>query len=254
MPEFSDEFNGTSLDESKWDTVYRNWTGRDPGIFDSSNVSVTDGYLRLDVNLPPAGTLPAGKQYTTSGINTTGGDPGSAAREILYGYFEIRAQSMDAKTTGSFYLFNNNPQQWTEIDVMELSANRPRSMPTNLHDIRENGQPVVPGGSLQFPAILNFDNADVPANQTHSNSFHTYGLDWNAQTISWYIDGKLVRSVANDLWHQPLWLNLTNSIQDFNGVPTAAELAAAHPFLVDYIRVYQSAPGTNAAPLVGSGV
>ena len=254
MPEFSDEFNGTSLDETKWDTVYRNWTGRDPGIFDSSNVSVADGYLRLDVNLPPAGTLPAGKQYTTSGINTTGGDPGTRPEKSFTGISKSVPESMDAKTTASFYLFNNNPQQWTEIDVMELSANRPRSMPTNLHDIRENGQPVVPGGSLQFPAILNFDAANVPAGETHSNSFHTYGLDWNAETINWYIDGTLVRSMANEHWHQPLWLNLTNSIQDFNGVPTAAALAAAHPFLVDYIRVYQSVPTSNAAPQAGSSV
>ena len=24
---FSDEFNGTALDEAKWDTQYKNWTG-----------------------------------------------------------------------------------------------------------------------------------------------------------------------------------------------------------------------------------
>ncbi len=44
-----------------------------------------------------------------------------------------------------------------------------------------------------------------------------------------------------------------------NGLPTAEELAAAHPFLVDYIRVYDAIPDTNAAilanfaPLVNVG-
>jgi beta-glucanase (GH16 family) len=241
---FSDEFNGTSLDESKWDTQYRNWTGPDSGIFDSSNVSVADGFLRLDVNIPPAGTLPDGKQYTTATVNTAGGDPGSAARTIQYGYFEIRAKAMDAKTVSSFWLFNNTPQQWTEIDIAELSGSLPRQMPTNAHDIRENGQPVVPGGSLQFPEIVNFAEASIPSGQTQGNSFHTYGLDWNADTINWYLDGKLVRSLANDRWHQALTVNLNNAVPAWNGTPTANDLAVADPYLIDYIRVYQKAGTT----------
>ncbi|MCI0333507.1 MAG: DNRLRE domain-containing protein [Planctomycetes bacterium] len=238
MKEFSDEFNGTTLDEAKWDTVYKNWTGQDPGMFDSSSVSVADGYLQLDVNLPPAGTLPPNKQYTTASVNTTGGDLGSLPREVLYGYFELRAKSMNAKTTSAFWLFNNTPENWTEIDAMELVYSMERSVPTNLHVIRENGVTV----SEQFPAILTFDDANVPSGETHFNSFHTYGLDWNVNTIDWYIDGALVRSVPNDRWHQPLYLNITNSIQDFNGLPTGNELSAAAPFLVDYVRVYKAVP------------
>jgi beta-glucanase (GH16 family) len=243
--QFSDEFNDAALDELKWDTVYRNWTGRDPGIFDSSNVSVGDGYLKLDVNMPPDGTLPAGKTYTTASVNTTGGDVGSSPREILYGFFEIRAQSMDAKTTSAFWLFNNTPQEWTEIDAVELVNTKPRSAPTNVHQIRENGVMV----SQQQPEIISFDEANIPSGQTHDNSFHIYGIDWNPDSIDWYIDGVKVRSLENEHWHQPLQLNLTNSIQDFNGLPTAAELTAAHPFLVDYIRVFDAIPATNAAIL-----
>jgi beta-glucanase (GH16 family) len=243
--QFSDEFNDAALDELKWDTVYRNWTGRDPGIFDSSNVSVGDGYLKLDVNIPAAGTLPAGKTYTTASVNTTGGDAGSSPREILYGFFEIRAQSMDTKTTSAFWMFKNTPEEWTEIDAVELVNTKPRSVPTNAHNIRENGVMV----SQQEPEIISFDEANIPDGQTHDNSFHTYGIDWNPETIDWYIDGVKVRSLENEHWHQPLQLNLTNSIMDFNGVPTAAELAAAHPFLVDYIRVYDAIPATNAAIL-----
>ncbi len=240
MEEFSDEFNGMALDEAKWDTVYKNWTGRDPGMFDSTNVNVAGGYLQLDVNLPTAGTLPSNKQYTTASVNTTGGDLGSVPREILYGFFELRAKSMNAKTTSAFWLFNNTPQHWTEIDAMELVYTKARSVPTNLHVIRENGVTV----SQQFPAILAFDDANIPSGETHFNSFHTYGLDWNVNTIDWYIDGVLVRSMPNDRWHQPLYLNITNSIQDFNGLPTGSELAAAAPFLVDYIRVYKAMPTT----------
>jgi len=242
---FSDEFNGTSLDEAKWDTQYRNWTGPDAGIFDTSNVSVANGFLRLDVNMPPAGTLPAGKTYSTSTINTAGGDPGSTARDILYGYFEIRAKALNSKTVSGFWLFKNTPEQWTEIDITELAGSLPRQMPTNAHDIRENGVPVVPGGSLQFPEVISFDKAGVPAGQTQGSSFHTYGLDWNADTINWYLDGKLVRTLANDRWHQALTVNLTSAVPAWNGQPTANDLAIADPYLIDYIRVYQKAGTTT---------
>lgn len=242
---FSDEFNGTSLDEAKWDTRYQNWTGPDAGIFDSSNVSVANGYLRLDVNMPPAGTLPTGKTYTTATVNTQGGDPGSSARDILYGYFEIRAKALNAKTVSGFWLTKNTPDQWTEIDVTELAGSLPRQMPTNAHDIRENGVPVVPGGTLQFPEVIPFDKAGVASSQTQGNSFHTYGLDWNADTINWYLDGKLVRTLANDHWHQALTVNLTSAVPAWNGQPTANDLAIADPFLIDYIRVYQKTSTTT---------
>jgi beta-glucanase (GH16 family) len=251
---FSDEFNGTSLDEAKWDTQYKNWTGAGTGVFDSSNVSVANGNLQLDVNMPPAGTLPTGAQYTTATVNTTGGDPGSTARNILYGYFEVRAKAMNANTSSSFWLFNNTPEQWTEIDVAELAGSLPRQMPTNVHDIRENGQPVVPGGSLQSPQIVKFDDANVPAGQTQDNSFHTYGLDWNADTINWYLDGKLVRSIANDRWHQAQQVNLTNQVPSWGAAPTANDLAIADPFTVDYIRVYQKAPIVSGNPPVGATI
>jgi len=246
---FSDEFNDGALDELKWDTRYRNWTGRNPGIFDPANVSVVNGYLALDVEMPAAGTLPVGKQYTTSTINTTGGDPGSVQRDILYGFLEIRAQGTDAETTSAFWLHKNAPENWNEIDIAELRHTAPRTMPTNLHVIRENGVEVVPGGSLRFPESVSFAEANIPANQNYYNSFHTYGLDWNPQTIDFYLDGVLVRSVANDHWHQPMNINLTNSMQEWNGLPTAAELDAVSPFLIDYIRVYDATPTSNPNPL-----
>jgi beta-glucanase (GH16 family) len=238
MEEFSDEFNAAALNEAKWDTVYRDWSGDDPGMFDSSNVGVADGYLQLDASMPAAGTLPANKQYTTASLNTTGGDLGSLPREVLYGYFEIRAQSMNAKTASAFWLFNNTAQDWTQIDIIRLSSSQPRAAQTNLLVLRDDGV----SASDQRPESVSFDSASVVAGETHSNSFHTYGLDWNANSIDWYVDGALVRSVINDRWHQPLYLNITNSIEDASDPPSGSELSAASPFLVDYVRVYKAVP------------
>ncbi len=149
---------------------------------------------------------------------------------------------MAASTTSAFWLHKNTPDFWTEIDVMELVLPHPRIVPTSLHVIREAGTEVVPGGSLRYSKQLSFDAAQIPTSQTYFNSFHTYGVDWNKDTIDIYLDGVLLRSHPNDRWHHPLSINVTNSIQEWNGLPTSAQLAAAEPMLVDYIRVYGTEP------------
>ena len=84
-PAFSDEFNGTSLDASKWDNV-TNWSGRYPSLFLASNVTVgADPAVpgssclqitqRRDVNnitIPPDKQREGFKGYT-SGIAQTWG-------------------------------------------------------------------------------------------------------------------------------------------------------------------------------------
>ena len=46
-PDFSDEFNGTALDATKWLDHHPTWKGRVPGLFMPSQVSVKDGYLQI---------------------------------------------------------------------------------------------------------------------------------------------------------------------------------------------------------------
>ena len=46
-PDFSDEFNGTELDSSKWFDHHPKWKGREPGLFLPSQVSVSDGFLQI---------------------------------------------------------------------------------------------------------------------------------------------------------------------------------------------------------------
>ena len=46
-PDFSDEFNGSSLDTTKWLDHHPTWKGRKPGLFMPSQISVKDGFLQL---------------------------------------------------------------------------------------------------------------------------------------------------------------------------------------------------------------
>ena len=239
--DFSDEFEGASLDQNKWSTQYTFWSGRDPGIFDPANVSVAGGELLLDVELPPAGSLPPNKTYTVASANSFSSNPNVRDQRPLYGYFEVRAKGMDARTTSAFWIHGSSSDYWTEIDIIELFLQQPRKMPTNLHRFREHGQFLVgPGQSIPDPLQIDFAAAGIPAGETYYNSYHTYGVDWNKDTIDFYLDDVLVRSVINEHFHHPMGISITNAIQDFHGVPTGPELDAANPFQVDYIRVYDS--------------
>ncbi len=46
-PDFSDEFNGMSLDTAKWLDHHPTWKGREPGLFMPSQISVKDGFLQI---------------------------------------------------------------------------------------------------------------------------------------------------------------------------------------------------------------
>ena len=46
--QFSDEFNGSQLDESKWVTPHPTWIGRAPGLFEKERVSFKDGCMVLE--------------------------------------------------------------------------------------------------------------------------------------------------------------------------------------------------------------
>ncbi len=81
--QFSDEFNGTSLDSSKWNNYHPNWIGRAPGLFVSSNVSVGGGYLKLKGGvLDPPQTI-NGSEFNISCAAVT-----SKEQAASYGYYE----------------------------------------------------------------------------------------------------------------------------------------------------------------------
>ena len=83
----SDEFDGTELNSSKWSTDYTQWAGRQPGLFDASNVNVRHGSLTL---LAQSGhrnsSWPVGyDNYSTSALHSVD--------KTLHGYFEVRSRS-----------------------------------------------------------------------------------------------------------------------------------------------------------------
>lgn len=226
VAEFSDEFDAPGLDREKWHADNPEWPGRPPGSYREQNVVIKDGHLHLLLKSENVPEMPPGyKDYTCAILRSR--------QRIRYGYFEIRSKAAASNGTSAFWLYHNESERWTEIDIFELSPRHPRygrTLFTNAPVIR------YPGLSGELAHKEEFTLKDDPA-----GSFHTWGLLWNATALTWYLDGKALRTLPNTHWKSPLRLILdTETHTDWLGLPDPAALPAA--FIIDYVRTWQSPP------------
>jgi beta-glucanase (GH16 family) len=190
---FDDEFNGTSLDTSKWvvqqtaNSGFTNAPGPTMACFVDSpnNVSVSGGFLNLTVRKEAAPfNCPVGSQSFstsyTSGMVTTYGLFSQA-----YGTFEVRAKLPASAIQGlqeTFWLWPVNSSQYGtawpasgEIDIAEFYSQYP---------------------NLDIPYI-HYNAAAPDSNVTASNctitpgTFNTYGLEWSPGSLVVTYNGQI---------------------------------------------------------------
>lgn len=230
LTEYSDEFDGASLDSAKWDNDVADW-----GVWswEPGNVEVGDGNLslRMEYSEHKRGwqTL-----YYKSGIAK------SKAPPILYGYFEtrIKAASRYPGVAPAFWGYRQDADEWTEIDFVELTQrNRDvKIVDTNVHVFK---QPAFTG------TLPLHEERSWMAPWDPRDDFHVYGCRWDERQIRWYVDGHLIQTRANDYWHQPLDVTISFGVR---GLLKTQPSPVGFPttFLVDYVRVWSGpASGTN---------
>jgi beta-glucanase (GH16 family) len=222
----SDEFNGTAVDATKWKTDISSW-----GMWSwrRENVTVADGLLHITARYgehPRAGQ----RMFYTSGILQ------SRSASIRFGYFEarIRAAQRDSGVTPAFWAYRSTRDEWTEIDFVELTQQRssPYLADFNTHVFRHpkraGAKPLRESRTRRM-------------NWHPSADFHVYGCEWTEKRISWYVDGHLVATRANDFWYQGLLVTLSMGFREPlltsptpDGFPTT--------MLVDYVRTWKLSP------------
>jgi beta-glucanase (GH16 family) len=184
---FSDEFDGTTLDTSKWTTCY--WWGQD-GCTIASNgelewyqpddVLVGDGLVQLRAEKRTIKASDGKTDHYTSGMITTGRtgtDKSVPPRfSFLYGYTEIRAKIPKGQGLWpAFWLATADEKPLPEVDIMEIIGRKFPSMDMVLHYAAEDGSWRSTSRSWEGP--------------DWSIDWHTFGLDWQPDAITWYVDG-----------------------------------------------------------------
>lgn len=283
---FSDEFNGTSLDTTKWGYQYGCF---DPGqrsqaqYTDSSeNVSVHDGYLNLTARYSPTKTKWDGSQVPrtckngsttydapfTSGMITTKKSDG----EVLYAapgsgfYAEARIKLPSARSSWSSFWGTGTKGGWPgngEIDIFESKGYDPSYLMSNVHTPRVGN----PKKTEQHQGMMKGDTS------SSQSEFHTYGMLKTADAIEFYLDGKVTHRVrmsdikGDNPFIDPennlvLKLNhmvggnyLTNANDwsdktyvDATGFADDYKNADGATMYVDYVRVYTPASENNEQP------
>ena len=238
---WSDEFDGTSLDENKWSAVEKQ---ADIACYTSRpvNVSVSGGYLKLtavnDSFKTPDGTV---HPYTSGYITT------KAHADWTYGAFEIRAKLPAAHgmhpaiwMMPADNVYGPWPQSG-EIDILESEGSSVNSVYGSLHF----GSKIMTDGRAQSSEFKS--NTYTLSSGDFSDGFHVFRLEWEPAEMRWYVDGVLYSTQAK--WSveshpypapfdQPFYLILDLAIVNYTGGPDATT-PFPNTMTVDYVRVYE---------------
>ncbi|MGE5540657.1 MAG: carbohydrate-binding domain-containing protein, partial [Gemmatimonas sp.] len=179
------------------------------------------------------GSNPDGLWYN-SGLITTEG-----MFTQTYGYFEMRAELPQGQGMWpAFWLLAADKSWPPEIDALEAfgakNANGEGGA-NSVHVGAITGDWASGGGG----GWVNMPNgADI------TSGYHTYGVDWQSDFVTYYIDGQQVYQVTtpSDM-HKPMYM-LANLAVGGSWVGSAAgETGQMH---VDYIRAYSKDPNVAA--------
>ncbi len=240
---FQDEFNGTLLDTSKWLTTFTGGGTSASGqgeqeYYSSSMVSFpytgASGYLQFNTSLRSTNL------YNSGMINTYG------KFSQTYGYFEMRAQIPSGQGMWpAFWLYNyKNPVVWSppEIDVMEIGGGLPGTDYMSYHGPSSGqSQNVMTTGDLSL-------------------AYHTYAIDWEPGSITWYLDGvqkyQITSATVSDIPSTPMYILANLAIGgNWLGNPDSATIAKITantvPMKIDYIRAYQKSSNSGYATIPG---
>ncbi|TKB43064.1 glycoside hydrolase family 16 protein [Thalassotalea mangrovi] len=246
---WSDEFNGTEVDENRW--KYRldckHWSKQQ-----KQNNSVSDGLLRIHLKketvscpenkaLQPGqqeGEKPAGEvQYTGGGVISND--------EMRYGYYEARLKTpTGAGWHSSFWMMRHGiyagdpAYSQIELDPFENDSIDPKHYQIDAHQWRPEPGTEDPGRTQNKVGTKQVRFSD----DTRLDEFHVYGMEFTETTIRYFFDGKLMKETAfpeKQYKHNDVSIWLT-SIGTFLGNTKAIDDSRLpEQMQVDYVRFFK---------------
>jgi len=237
-----DEFSGKRLDTAKWNVLIReNSKHNELQYYVPDEVYVENGFLRIRSRVRKYGS----KEYTSGRLDTKG------KFAPVYGRFEIRAKLPDGKglwpahwlypqdrdwqmekmmedavTNGKERLIPEERPWYSEIDIMEFLGHEPNILYGTIHYCSFDGTRRSSSGKWN-------DKVDF------TKDFHIYSLEWEPDSIRWYIDGHIIHSTTDGIPHQPHYLILNTAIG--GSWPANPDSTTFFPQFhdIDYVRIFQ---------------
>jgi beta-glucanase (GH16 family) len=237
---WSDEFNGTSVNTANWNVDNGNPNvNNEKEYYQSANATVSGGFLTITARKETVG----GQPYTSAKLTTAG------KFQPTYGRIEASIKLPAVQGTWpAFWMLGANINtpgvgwpQCGEIDIME-QVNTSNTILGTMHWYN-NGH-VQYGGSTT----------------TTPTGFHTYAVEWDTNSIRWYVDNTLyvTGNIAGNInntgaFHNPFFIILNLAIGGDLPGNTINDGALPCNMVVDYVRVYNLS-GSSTSPPIGSNI
>lgn len=240
---WSDEFNGTALDGTKW------WAKSDTN---RSAANVPEAVKVADGNLTIT-TYTAQKDGTLA--HRTGMVTSYGLFEQKFGYFEARIKFSDAPGMWSAFWVQSrsfgDPVDDAAVAGAEIDVVEHRAADEHNNPIAKKAQLAVHWNG--YAAAHQTRNTITP-DLGLDDGYHAYAVLWDAAGYTFYIDGKVrwTEKRAASISRRPQFLILSSEVEDKSwagNIPATGygDLAASTTKMcVDYVRVY-APPSEDAA-------
>jgi beta-glucanase (GH16 family) len=240
---WSDEFSapdGSSPDPAKWtyDLGGKGWGNHELESYTNrkQNANIEKGNLVITAQKESfTGTDGATRDYTSARLKTQG------LFTQTYGRIEARIKIPEGQGMWpAFWMLGEDipTVDWPkcgEIDIMENVGKEPVAIHGSLHG------PSTTRRTSDLTAIFN-----LPPGQSFADDFHLYAVEWEPDTVRFYVDTNLYANFHSSDWptggiwvfNHPFFIILNLAVGgDWPGPPDACT-KFPQTMLVDYVRVY----------------
>ena len=231
---WADEFEGTTVDTTKWDPIL--WTtpfNNEQQAYHPSRVTVSDGNLVLTADDANFG----GKSYTSGKVESK--------YTQQYGRWEIRAKLPGTQGTwpAIWLLPDTSVYPWPsqgEIDIMENRGHQPELTSSAYHW----------GPNFQTRQFTFEEQEATNGGQAENyhDEFHTYAVEWDATKLRFFVDDVHYQTISNArtggfLGRQSApvetVLNVAVGGDFLGGEQPNGSSVWPQQMLIDYVRIYE---------------
>jgi beta-glucanase (GH16 family) len=218
---WSDDFDGTGVDATKWHTNYAPKVhplgcNNEKQSYAPENAIVRDGRLILRA-----------ERKRREGMPFTSGMVASHDKFTQkYGWFEARIKVPKGRGLWPAFWMLPQSKKWPpEIDIMEHKGRLPNRVFLTLHEKQQGTwHPRSVGKEWEGP--------DFTAD------FHTFAVEWQPEELRWYVDGIERHHVARKTPDEPFYLILNLAAGGmFDGDPDASTPFPSE-MVIDWVRAY----------------
>jgi beta-glucanase (GH16 family) len=180
---WSDEFNGTALDGTKWtaETGGGGWGNKELQYYKAANATVSSGTLKIIAKKEKV----QANNYTSARIKT------ALKGDWTYGRFEARIKlPKGAGLWPAFWMMPTDSYYGTwpksgEMDISEMIGAKPTNSFGTLHYGTSSTDHQYRG-------------ADFYLNSgTYADGFHTFAIEWQAGVVRWFVDDNLYNTIRS---------------------------------------------------------